>query len=74
MFNLIVSFRGGQGFTVYSVVFLCALLITVLVLGFNTQKDGETLNQALVNADLALYASKHTGKDRFTFHAPSSPE
>jgi GGDEF domain-containing protein len=26
------------------------------------------LNQALVKADEALYASKHTGKDRFTFH------
>lgn len=37
VFNLIVSFRGGQGFTAYSVMFLSALLITVLVLTFNTQ-------------------------------------
>jgi diguanylate cyclase (GGDEF)-like protein len=43
-------------------------------IGLARVEDGETLNQALVNADLALYASKHTGKDRFTFHAPSSPE
>lgn len=30
--------------------------------------DGDTLNQALVKADAALYESKHTGKDRYTFH------
>ena len=30
--------------------------------------DGDTLNQALVKADEALYESKHTGKDRYTFH------
>ncbi len=30
--------------------------------------DDDTLNQTLVKADEALYASKHTGKDRFTFH------
>lgn len=30
--------------------------------------DDDTLNQALVKADAALYESKHTGKDRFTFH------
>ena len=37
VFNLIVSFRGGQGFTFYSVICLSALLITTLVLAFNTQ-------------------------------------
>ncbi|RKS17048.1 diguanylate cyclase (GGDEF)-like protein [Pseudomonas sp. WPR_5_2] len=30
--------------------------------------EGDTLNQALVKADAALYESKHTGKDRYTFH------
>ncbi|MNK74169.1 putative diguanylate cyclase YcdT [compost metagenome] len=30
--------------------------------------DDDTLNQALVKADAALYESKHTGKDRYTFH------
>ncbi|MGF6091705.1 diguanylate cyclase domain-containing protein [Pseudomonas sp. 18173] len=30
--------------------------------------DGDTLNQALIKADEALYESKHTGKDRYTFH------
>jgi diguanylate cyclase (GGDEF)-like protein len=30
--------------------------------------DGDTLNQALVKADEALYESKHTGKDRYTFY------
>jgi diguanylate cyclase (GGDEF)-like protein len=30
--------------------------------------DGDTLNQALVKADEALYEAKHTGKDRYTFH------
>ncbi|MGJ7518147.1 diguanylate cyclase domain-containing protein [Pseudomonas baetica] len=30
--------------------------------------DSDTLNQALVKADAALYESKHTGKDRYTFH------
>jgi diguanylate cyclase (GGDEF)-like protein len=30
--------------------------------------DGDTLNQALIKADAALYESKHTGKDRYTFH------
>ncbi|KAB0495930.1 GGDEF domain-containing protein [Pseudomonas vancouverensis] len=30
--------------------------------------EGETLNQALKKADEALYESKHTGKDRYTFH------
>jgi diguanylate cyclase (GGDEF)-like protein len=30
--------------------------------------DGDTLNQALVKADQALYEAKHTGKDRYTFH------
>ncbi|WP_338580509.1 GGDEF domain-containing protein [Pseudomonas sp. MAG733B] len=30
--------------------------------------DDDTLNQALIKADAALYESKHTGKDRYTFH------
>nr|WP_224790389.1 hypothetical protein [Pseudomonas fluorescens] len=30
--------------------------------------DGDTLNQALIKADAALYESKHTRKDRYTFH------
>jgi len=30
--------------------------------------EGDSLNQALIKADAALYESKHTGKDRFTFH------
>jgi len=30
--------------------------------------EGDSLNQALIKADEALYTSKHTGKDRFTFH------
>ncbi|WP_409284531.1 diguanylate cyclase domain-containing protein [Pseudomonas protegens] len=29
---------------------------------------GDSLNQALVKADQALYQSKHSGKDRYTFH------
>lgn len=39
-------------------------------IGLARVEDGETLNQALIKADQALYESKHTGKDRFTFHAP----
>ena len=30
--------------------------------------DNDTLNQALANADKALYASKNSGKDRFSFY------
>ena len=30
--------------------------------------DDDTLNQALANADKALYASKHSGKDRFSVY------
>ncbi|WP_137806368.1 diguanylate cyclase [Pseudomonas sp. G(2018)] len=30
--------------------------------------EGDTLNQALIKADAALYESKHSGKDRYTFH------
>lgn len=29
---------------------------------------GDSLNQTLVKADQALYQSKHSGKDRYTFH------
>ena len=39
-------------------------------IGLARVEDGETLNQVLIKADQALYASKHAGKDRFTFHAP----
>ncbi|TFY93021.1 GGDEF domain-containing protein [Pseudomonas nabeulensis] len=37
-------------------------------IGLARVEDGETLNQALIKADQALYVSKHAGKDRFTFH------
>ncbi|PRA23001.1 GGDEF domain-containing protein [Pseudomonas poae] len=37
-------------------------------IGLTRVEDGETLNQALIKADQALYVSKHAGKDRFTFH------
>ncbi|WP_025112533.1 GGDEF domain-containing protein [Pseudomonas sp. H1h] len=37
-------------------------------IGVTRVEDGDTLNQALVKADDALYESKHAGKDRFTFH------
>lgn len=33
--------------------------------------DDDTLNQALVKADGALYEAKHTGKDRFVFNQDS---
>lgn len=39
-------------------------------IGLARVEDGETLNQALIKADQALYVSKHSGKNRFTFHAP----
>lgn len=41
--------------------------VTISV-GVARVEDGDTLNQALIKADDALYQSKHTGKDRFTFH------
>ncbi|WP_085694120.1 MULTISPECIES: diguanylate cyclase [unclassified Pseudomonas] len=37
-------------------------------IGVTRVEDGDTLNQALIKADEALYESKHTGKDRYTFH------
>ena len=37
-------------------------------IGLARVQAGETLNQALVNADAALYQSKHSGKDRYTFY------
>lgn len=37
-------------------------------IGLARVEDGDTLSQALNKADEALYASKHTGKDRYTFH------
>ncbi|EJZ58600.1 diguanylate cyclase [Pseudomonas fluorescens R124] len=37
-------------------------------MGVAQVEDGDTLNQALIKADEALYESKHAGKDRFTFH------
>lgn len=38
-------------------------------IGITRVEDGDTLNQALIKADAALYESKHTGKDRYTFHS-----
>ncbi|WIE48323.1 GGDEF domain-containing protein [Pseudomonas sp. GM17] len=37
-------------------------------IGLARVEDSDSLNQALVKADRALYRSKHTGKDRYTFH------
>jgi diguanylate cyclase (GGDEF)-like protein len=42
-------------------------LVTISI-GLARVLDGDTLNQALIKADEALYESKHTGKDRYTFH------
>lgn len=41
--------------------------ITISI-GLARVKSDDTLNQALANADKALYVSKHDGKDRFTFY------
>lgn len=41
--------------------------ITISI-GLARVKSDDTLNQALAHADKALYASKHNGKDRFTFY------
>lgn len=38
-------------------------------IGITLVTEGETLNQALAKADVALYASKHNGKDQFTFYS-----
>ena len=38
-------------------------------IGITLVREGETLNQALAKADVALYASKHNGKDQFTFYS-----
>ncbi|WP_025129761.1 GGDEF domain-containing protein [Pseudomonas sp. PH1b] len=40
-------------------------------IGLARVEEGDSLNQALINADRALYESKHSGKDRYTFHVPS---
>ncbi|MNG04293.1 diguanylate cyclase [compost metagenome] len=37
-------------------------------IGLTRVLEDDTLNQALIKADEALYESKNTGKDRFTFH------
>ncbi|QAX85320.1 GGDEF domain-containing protein [Pseudomonas sp. DTU12.3] len=37
-------------------------------IGVTRVEDDDSLTQALVKADAALYESKHTGKDRYTFH------
>ena len=37
-------------------------------IGLARVEDHDTLNQALANADKALYGSKNSGKDRFTFY------
>lgn len=41
--------------------------VTVSI-GLARVDDQDSLNQALAKADKALYASKHAGKDRFTFY------
>jgi len=38
-------------------------------IGLARVADNDTLNQSLAKADKALYVSKNSGKDRFTFHA-----
>lgn len=38
-----------------------------LARGLTRVEDNDTLNQALAKADKALYVSKNSGKDRFTF-------
>ena len=38
-------------------------------IGLARVDDDDTLNQALLKADKALYTSKHTGKNRFTFYS-----
>ncbi|MEB0205375.1 GGDEF domain-containing protein [Pseudomonas sp. CCC3.1] len=38
-------------------------------IGLARVEGHDTLNQALANADKALYVSKNSGKDRFTFYA-----
>lgn len=45
--------------------------VTVSI-GLTRVREDDTLNQALIKADAALYESKHTGKDRYTFHQESS--
>ena len=40
--------------------------VTVSI-GLTRVEDNDTLNQALAKADKALYVSKNSGKDRFTF-------
>lgn len=37
-------------------------------IGLTRVTNDDTLNQALIKADEALYESKHSGKDRYTFH------
>ena len=41
--------------------------VTVSI-GLTRVEDDDSLNQALAKADKALYVSKHSGKDRFTFY------
>lgn len=38
-------------------------------IGITRVAEGDSLNQALVKADTALYESKHTGNDRYPFHS-----
>lgn len=45
--------------------------LAIMVPAWNEVEEGDSLNQALINADRALYEPKHSGKDRHTFHAPS---
>lgn len=39
--------------------------------GLTQVETDAPLNQALINADLALYEAKHHGKDRFVFYSPA---
>jgi len=37
-------------------------------IGLTRVEEDDTLNQALAKADKALYRSKNSGKDRFSFY------
>ncbi|AJG23733.1 hypothetical protein [Cupriavidus basilensis] len=44
-------------------------------IGVTHMVSGDTLAKAFIKADEALYDSKRTGKDKYTFHqAPCQPE
>lgn len=93
VFDLIVSFVAGQGYTRLSMLFCDlsgqraprgsrgagwgvepvvreqqTLYPVTISIGLARVEDADILNQALIKADEALYESKHSGKDRLTFH------